>query len=192
MPAMYVPFQQEPSRAMHLVLRTDAEPEALVSAVRREVHAIDPELALSRVGTMEELMSSSTGQARYRMTLLGTFAGVALLLAAVGTYGVTAYAVSRRTREIGIRIALGAGRGDIVRLVIEQGMGPSLVGVAVGVAASLALTRFVSSLLYGVSGTDPTTFTAVVLLLTGVALAACYIPARRALKVDPLVALRYE
>jgi putative ABC transport system permease protein len=191
-PAMYVPFQQEPRRSMHLVVKTDVEPEALVSAVRGQVREIDPELALSSVGTMEDLMAISRGQARYRMTLLGTFAGVALLLAAVGIYGVTSYAVSRRTREIGIRMALGAGRGDVVRLVVGQGMGPALVGVAVGVAASLALARFVSSLLFGVSETDPTTFVCVVVLLTGVALAACYIPARRALRVDPLVALRYE
>jgi putative ABC transport system permease protein len=191
-PAMYVPFQQEPSRAMHLVVRTEVEPEALVSAVRGELHAIDPELALSQVGTMEELMSLSTGQSRYRMTLLGTFAAVALLLAAVGIYGVTAYTVSRRTREIGVRVALGARPGDIMRLVVGQAMAPSLAGVAIGVALALALAQSLSSLLYGVSSTDPTTFAVVVLLLTLVALAACYLPARRATKVDPLVALRAE
>jgi putative ABC transport system permease protein len=191
-PAMYVPFQQEWDHEMHVVLRTDVEPESLAAAVRREVRDIDPELALSQVGTMEELAARSTGQSRYRMTVLGAFAAVALLLAAVGIYGVTAYAVSRRTREIGIRVALGAGRGEIVRLVLAQGMVPSLVGVGVGVVASFALTRFVSSMLFGVSDMDPTTFVAVVVVLTGVALAACYIPARRALAVDPLVALRYE
>jgi putative ABC transport system permease protein len=191
-PAMYVPYRQEPSREMYLALRTDADPTALVSAVRRAVDDLDPELALSQVETMEDLMVSSTGRSRYWMTLLGAFAAVALLLAAVGVYGVTAYAVSRRTREIGIRVALGAGRRDIVRLVIRQGMLPSVVGIVLGLVASLALTRFVSSLLYGVSGTDPATFVAVVVLLTGVALVACYVPARRALRVDPLVALRYE
>jgi putative ABC transport system permease protein len=189
---MYTPYRQEPSREMHVVLRTDAEPETLVGAVRREVRALDPELALSHVGTMEGLVEGSAGQSRYRMTIFGAFAAVALLLAAVGIYGVTAYAVGQRTREIGIRVALGAKPADVVRLVVEQGMGPSLVGIALGVGASLALTRFVSSLLYGVDGTDPATFVAVVLLLAGVALAACYIPARRALRVDPLVALRHE
>ncbi len=188
--AMYVPFRQEPGSAMHLVLRTEVDPTTLVSSVRREVHSIDPDLALSQVGTMDELLSASTGQARYRMTLLGSFAAVALLLAAIGIYGVTAYAVSQRTREIGIRIALGAGRREIVRLVLEQGMGPSLVGIGVGIAASFALTRVVASQLYGVSDTDPTTFVTVVCLLVGVALAACYVPARRALRVDPLVALK--
>ena len=191
-PAMYTPYRQEPSREMHVVLRTDAEPETLVGAVRREVRALDPELALSHVGTMEGLVEGSAGQSRYRMTIFGAFAAVALVLAAVGIYGVTAYAVGQRTREIGIRVALGAKPADVVRLVVEQGMGPSLVGIALGVGASLALTRFVSSLLYGVDGTDPATFVAVVLLLAGVALAACYIPARRALRVDPLVALRHE
>jgi len=190
--AMYVPFQQEPSRWMHLVVKTEAEPETLVSAVRRAAREIDPELALSNVGTMEALMAASKGQARYRTTLLATFGAVALLLATIGIYGVTAYAVSQRTREIGIRMALGAGRGDVVRMVVGQGMGPALVGIGGGVMMSLALARFLSSLLYGVSETDPTTFVAVVGVLTGVALAACYIPARRALAVDPIVALRCE
>jgi putative ABC transport system permease protein len=137
-------------------------------------------------------MSESLGQSRYRGVLLGIFAIVALILAAVGIYGVIAYAVSQRTRELGIRIALGASKRDIFRLVVWQGMILSVIGVAAGVGASLALTRFLSSLLYGVSSTDPLTFTGVVLLLIGVALLACSIPARRAMKVDPMVALRVE
>lgn len=190
--AMYVPFPQEPVREMHLVIRTDSEPETLVPLVRREIREIDPELALSQVGSLEDLETLSTDKSRYRMTVLGAFALVALFLSAIGIYGVTAYTVSRRTREIGIRVALGAERGDIVRLVVGQGMAPSVIGIALGIVAALALARFVSSLVFGVSETDPSTFAAVVLLLTLVALAACYIPVRRALKVDPVRALRYE
>jgi putative ABC transport system permease protein len=193
-PAMYCPFTQEPFdiRMMTLVLRTEGAPESLVPAVRREVNSIDPELALADIKTMEQLMSESLGRSRYQGVLLGIFAVVALTLAAVGIYGVIAYAVSQRTREIGIRIALGAQKRDILKLIVRQGMILSVIGVAVGVGASLALTRFLSSLLFGVSSTDPLTFTSVVLLLIGVALMACFIPARRATKVDPMVALRAE
>jgi putative ABC transport system permease protein len=141
---------------------------------------------------MDQLVSESLGQSRYRVILLGIFASVALVLAAVGIYGVIAYAVSQRTHEIGIRIALGAQRRDIFGLVIRQGMVVSLIGVALGLGASFALTRLISTLLYGVSSTDPVTFATVVLLLLGVALAACSIPARRAMKVDPIESLRYE
>ncbi|HYN85038.1 MAG TPA: ABC transporter permease [Pyrinomonadaceae bacterium] len=190
--AMYVPARQEPGRSMHLLVRTHAEPSTLVAAVRAEVNAVDADLALTQVGTMDELLASSLGQPRYRAALLGAFAGVALLLAAVGIYGVLAYAVSQRTREIGIRLALGAQRGDILRMVVGRGMALTLLGVAVGLAASLLLTRYLASLLYGVSSTDPATFAAVVAVLAAVALLACLIPARRATKVDPMVALRYE
>jgi putative ABC transport system permease protein len=191
-PAMYVPFVQEPVRSMYLVVRTEVEPTSLVPAIRREVNAVDRDLALADIRTMDALVSESLGQSRYRVVLLGIFASVALVLAAVGIYGVIAYAVSQRTHEIGIRIALGAQRRDIFGLVIRQGMVMSLIGVGLGLAASFALTRLLSTLLYGVSSTDPFTFTAVVLLLVGVALAACSIPARRAMKVDPMESLRYE
>ncbi|HEX8141081.1 MAG TPA: ABC transporter permease [Pyrinomonadaceae bacterium] len=193
-PAMYAPFVQEPYniRMMSLVVRTDGEPTSMVAAVRREVNGINPDLALANVKTVEQLVSESLGQSRYRGVLLGIFAIVALILAAVGIYGVIAYAVNQRTHEIGIRIALGAQKRDILKLVVWQGMILSMIGVAVGVGASLALTRFLSSLLYGVSSTDPLTFGGVVLLLIGVALLACSIPARRATKVDPMVALRAE
>jgi predicted permease len=193
-PAMYVPFVQEPVnvRMMNLVLRVEGDPSNLVPTVRREVNDIDPDLALADIKTMEQLVSESLGQSRYRGVLLGVFAAVALALAAVGIYGVIAYAVGQRTREIGIRIALGARRRDIFRLVVGHGMALSLVGVAVGVAASLVLSRFLSSLLYEVSSTDPATFASVVLLLIAVALLACSIPARRATRVDPLNALRHE
>jgi putative ABC transport system permease protein len=191
-PAMYCPFTQEPSNMMTLVLRTEGDPASFVAAVRREVNSIDPDLALADIRTMDQLMSKSLGQSRYRGVLLGIFAMVALTLAAVGIYGVIAYAVSQRTREIGIRIALGARKLDIFRMVVGHGMILSLIGVAIGVAASLTLTRYLSSLLYGVSSTDPTTFTSVVLLLITVALLACSIPARRATRVDPMNALRHE
>jgi len=193
-PSMYCPFVQESFaiRMMSLTLRTEGDPTNFVAAVRREVNSIDPDIALADVKTMDQLVSESLGQSRYRGVLLGIFAVVALTLAAVGIYGVIAYAVSQRTREIGIRIALGARKGHIFRMVVGHGMILSLIGVAIGIAASLMLTRFLSSLLYGVSSTDPLTFTSVVLLLISVALAACSIPARRATRVDPMIALRYE
>jgi putative ABC transport system permease protein len=193
-PAMYSPFRQEPVgiRMMNLVLRAEGDPEGMIAAVRRAVNAADPDLALADIKTMEQLVSESLGPSRYRGVLLGVFAGVALVLAAVGIYGVIAYAVSQRTREIGIRIALGARGRDIFALVVGRGMLLSLLGVVAGVAASLALTRYLSSLLYGVSSTDPATFAAVVVILTTVALLACSIPARRATRVDPMDALRHE
>jgi putative ABC transport system permease protein len=164
----------------------------MVASVRREVNSIDPDLALADIKTMDQLMSKSLGQSRYRGILLGIFAIVALILAAIGIYGVIAYAVSQRTREIGIRLALGARKRDIFMMVVGHGMILSLIGVAVGGVASLMLTRYLSSLLYGVSSTDPTTFTGVMLLLITVALLACSIPARRATRVDPMNALRHE
>lgn len=193
-PAMYAPITQDPSniRAMTLVLRTEVDPASFVPAVRREVNSIDPDLALADIRTMEQLMSGSLGRSRYRGVLLGIFAIVALTLAAVGIYGVIAYAVSQRTREIGIRIALGAQKRDIFRMVVGRGLILSLIGVIIGVAASLMLTRYLASLLYGVSSTDPTTIASVVLLLITVALLACSIPAQRATRVDPMNALRHE
>ena len=193
-PAMYCPYNQEAFsiRAMTLVLRTENDPASFVASVRREVNRIDPDLALADIKTMDQLMSESLGQSRYRGVLLGIFAIVALTLAAVGIYGVIAYAVSQRTREIGIRIALGARKRDIFKMVVGHGMILSLIGVSIGVAASLMLTRYLASLLYGVSSTDPATFTSVVLLLITVALVACSIPARRATRVDPMNALRHE
>jgi putative ABC transport system permease protein len=193
-PAMYCPIIQEPLniRMMTLVLRTEGDPASFVAVVRHEINSIDPDLALADIKTMDKLMSESLGQSRYRGVLLGIFAIVALTLAAVGIYGVIAYAVSQRTREIGIRLALGARKRDIFRMVVGHGMLLSLIGVVIGVAASLMLTRYLSSLLYGVSSTDPTTFTSVVLLLIAVALLACSIPARRATRVNPMNALRHE
>jgi ABC-type antimicrobial peptide transport system permease subunit len=193
-PAMYAPYNQESFniRMMTLVLRTEVDPASYVAAVRREVNSIDPDLALADIKTMDQLMSESLGRSRYRGVLLGIFAIVALTLAAVGIDGVIAYAVSQRTREIGIRIALGAQKRDIFRMVVGHGLILSLIGVVMGLAASLMLTRYLASLLYGVSSTDPATITSVALLLITVALLACSIPARRATRVDPMSALRHD
>ena len=180
------------TRAMDLVVKTSAEPIGLVPAIKREVQAVDKDQPLANVRTLESLVIQSIAPRRFSLVLLGIFALLALLLGAIGLYGVMSYAVTQRTREIGIRTALGAQQSDVLKLVVGRGMKLALVGVGVGLAGSFALTRVMSSLLFGVSTTDPATFAAVTLLLTSVALVACYIPARRATKVDPMIALRYE
>jgi putative ABC transport system permease protein len=179
---------------MNLVVRTAGDPASIVNAVRGEVQALDPNLALYSVATMEQLIAErpSTFLRRYPALLMAVFAAIALTLAAVGIYGVISYAVTQRTHEIGIRMALGAERRDVLRLVIGQGMRLVLVGAAGGVLAALALTRLLRGLLFGVSATDPLTFIVVTALLALVALLACYVPARRAAKLDAMVALRYE
>jgi putative ABC transport system permease protein len=158
----------------------------------REIWAVDKDQSIGYVMPMDDLASESLAPKRVVTLLLGVFAGLALLLATVGIYGVIAYSASQRTHEIGIRMALGAQKGDVLRLVIGQGLKLVLMGVALGILVALGLTRFLSSLLYGVKPTDPVAFTAVSLRLTAVALLSCYIPARRATKVDPMVALRHE
>jgi putative ABC transport system permease protein len=156
------------------------------------VQAIDPDQPIAAIKTMQQWMETSVAAPRYRTTLLGLFAVVALVLASTGIYGVMSYSVTQRTHEIGVRMALGARRLDVLKLVVRQGMGLVVIGVALGLVGAFALTRVMASLLFGVTAKDPVTFVAVAALLALIAFIACYIPARRATKVDPLVALRYE
>jgi putative ABC transport system permease protein len=189
---MYFPMRQVPTRGMNLVARTSGDPLSIAPALRQQVSAGDRNLAIANLGTMKDLVSSSITQQKFILTLLACFAGLALLLAAVGIYGVMSYAVTQRTHEIGIRLALGARVGDVLRLVVRQGLGLTLIGVIIGMALAFALTRLMTSFLFGVTATDAMTFVTVALGLVLVALVACLVPARRATKVDPLVALRYE
>ncbi len=190
--SMFFPDRQQPSRPMFIVARTSADPLSLSSALRGAVAAMDKNLAVSNISAMEEIMAQSIGQERFTLLLLGLFSSLALLLAVAGSYGVMSYAVAQRTHEIGVRVALGAQTRDVLKLVVAQGMALVLAGVAIGLASSLALTRFIRGLLFGVSATDPITFVGVAALLAVVALIVCYVPARRAAKVDPMVALRCE
>jgi putative ABC transport system permease protein len=192
-PQMYLSYAQVGLFApRHLVVSTSVEPQSLTSAVRGAVWGIDRDQPVSNVRTMEDVLSESIARQRFSMLLLGIFAAVALLLAAVGLYGVMSYTVAQRTREIGLRMALGAQRSDVLMLVVGQGLKLALAGVALGLVAAFLLTRVMSSLLFGVSPTDPATLAVISLVLVAVALLAAYIPARRATKVDPLIALRYE
>lgn len=198
-PQLYFAFSQIPEKflpqvagRMNLVVRTTSDPMSVAAAVRREVQALDPNQPVYNVSTMEQTLDRSLATQRLATTLLALFAAVALILAAVGIYGVMAYSVTQRTHELGIRMALGAQRGDVLKLVVGHGMLLALVGVGVGLVAAFVLTRLMASLLYGVSATDPVTFAGVALLLALVALVANFIPARRATKIDPMIALRYE
>ncbi|HJQ25166.1 MAG TPA: ABC transporter permease [Blastocatellia bacterium] len=189
-PMMYLPMLDTPWT--NLVIRTAGEPTSLAAAVRQEVGKLDPQQPVAAIKPMAQWLSESVAQPRFRTLLLGVFAGIALLLSVLGIYGVMSYVVAQRTREVGIRMALGAGRLAVLRLVIGQGMRLALTGVVLGLAAAYGLTRLLASLLFNVSATDPATFIGIALLLAGVAFLACYVPARRATKVDPMVALRYE
>ncbi|MGB2987851.1 MAG: ABC transporter permease [Phycisphaerae bacterium] len=191
-PHIYVPFQQQTWPHMTFALRTDIDPVGLVNAVRSEVAAIAQEEAPFDFKTMEEYLAGSVGLARFSMFLLGLFAVLALVLAVVGVYGVLSYAVAERTHEIGVRMALGAHSRHVLHLVLRQGLTLTATGLGIGLALSLAGTRALSSLLYGIGAVDPVTFISVFLLLGGVALLACYLPARRATRIDPMVALRCE
>ncbi len=191
-PTVYWPHPELVMSGMTILVRTANDPLTLVSAVRNELQQMDPEQPMAAIATMDELLSGSLSRSRFTMLVLGVFAALALVLASVGIYGVIAYSVTQRTQEFGIRIALGASRRDVLRLVLGQGTRLTLLGIGLGIVAALVVTRLMATLLYGISATDPVTFTAVALLLALVALAACYIPARRATRVDPIVALRYE
>jgi putative ABC transport system permease protein len=196
-PEFYIPFLQPlfadaNIQPMYLVVRTKGEPGSVASIVRNEVAALDGDQPVSNVMTMDQRISDSVAPRRFNMFLLGLFAALALILAAIGIYGIMAFTVGQRTHEIGVRMALGARSSDVLKLVLRHGLGLALIGIAVGLAIAFAATRVLSSLLYGVSATDPLTFFGEALLLAFVALIACYVPARRATKVDPLIALRYE
>ena len=192
-PEMYASYIQRPERRLNLVVRS-AGPDAseLTPAVRASVKAFDPKQIIWRTQTVEDLLRTSVAPRKFNMFLLGIFAGVALVLAAVGLYGVMSYSVSWRTQEIGIRMALGAKRSDVLRMVVRQGMMMALIGVALGLVGAFSMSRVLVGLLYGVSPTDPLTFTGVSIVLMAVALLACLVPARRATRVDPIIALRTE
>jgi putative ABC transport system permease protein len=191
-PTVYWPHSELVMSGMTILARTSNDPLALLSTIRNQVQQLDPELPMAAIATMDQLLADSLSRSRFTMLLLGIFAVVALVLAAVGIYGLIAYSVTQRTQELGIRIALGAQRRDVLRLVLTQGTRLTLLGVAIGVLAALALSRVLGTLLFGVSATDPLTFAGVAGLLVVVALLACFIPARRATRVDPMIALRYE
>ncbi|MDT7604748.1 MAG: putative transport system permease protein [Acidobacteriota bacterium] len=200
-PMVFVPIPQLPDKLMKsvraftsasFVVRTTVAPASLSPSIKHEIAALDPTLPLSHISSMEEVAARSIASQRFNMLLLGSFAALGLLLAAVGIYGVMSYMVAQHTREIGIRMALGAQARDVVRLVVGQGLRLTLAGIIVGLAGAFALTRLMTTLLFGVTATDPATFVAIPLLLVAVALAACFIPARRATRVEPTVALRYE
>jgi len=179
-----------------LVLRTSASQPGggtnLATSVKKVLAEIDPNQPVTNIMTMDAVMAASLGDSRFFMQLFGIFAGVAVLLAAMGIYGVMSYSVSERTHEIGIRMALGAHRGDVLGLIAKLWLKLTLIGVAIGIALAIGVTRLISSFLFGVKPTDPLTYAAVAVGLAAIALLACYIPARRAMRVDPLVALRYE
>jgi putative ABC transport system permease protein len=191
-PELYVPYEQYPQGGTSLIIRTDGDPRLLVSAIRAKVAEVDAETPLYQIKTFEQFFGVAIAHPKFNALLLGLFAALSLALTAVGLYGVISFAVAQRTQEIGIRIALGAQSGDVVRLVMRQGMKLTLGGLAIGLAASWGATRLMESLLYGVDAADPATLALVVLLLLCVALLACYVPARRATRVDPLTSLRHD
>src|SRR5205807_9853654 len=191
-PQIYLDLYQTGAKRLALLLRGHFHTAAIADEVREQVQSLDPTLPVSGAQTLDETVSASLSQRRFSMEMITLFALTALLLAGLGIYGVISYLVSERTQEIGLRLALGASRSNILRIVLRQGLGLAIVGAAVGLVCALIVSHLMASLLYGVSPTDPGTFAGVTLLLMGVALLACYVPAHRAMRVDPMVALRYE
>jgi putative ABC transport system permease protein len=190
-PEIYLSYLQEPSTVLAVMMRTSVDPLQLGAAARQEISQIDKELPVT-ITTMDQIFSNSVSGQRFNALLLGIFASLALILASIGVFGVINYSVAQRTHEIGIRLALGAQRGDVFKLIVGHGLILALAGVTIGAIGAIALTRLMAGLLFGVSPTDITTFVSVSLIVIVVATFACYLPARRATKVDPLVALRYE
>jgi predicted permease len=188
----YFPDQQQPDNGLFLAVRTSSDPAFLSGAVVREIHAVDPNVPVYQIRTMQDRLYDSLARQRFSTTMLGAFALFGLILAAIGIYGVMSYLVTQGTRDIGVRVALGAQRANIIQMVLRQGLELTAVGIGVGLIGALALTRVMAGLLFGVTATDAFTFSAVALILTLVAVLATYIPARRATKVDPIVALREE
>jgi putative ABC transport system permease protein len=191
-PIMYVPFAQAPLWGAEVVVRSSLNAASVAAGIRGAVNSIDKNLPVTDVESFPEVLGASVAQERFRTLLMIAFSAAALLLAAVGIFGVISYSASQRTREIGVRMALGAQRAEVLKMIMAQGLRMALAGVGIGIAAALGVARFLTSLLYGVKPTDLVTFSAVSLLLIAIALLASYIPARRATKVDPMVALRHE
>ena len=189
---VFMPHLQASYGSMTYVVRTTSQPSVSLQAIKNEIWAVNKNLPFSSISTVDELVSRSLGERRFNLILLGAFAGIALTLAGIGIYGLISFSTSRRTHEIGVRIALGAQTRDIMTAVLKEGMLLTTAGLALGLIASIALTRLLSSLLFGITATDPLTFIAISLVLAGVALVACFVPARRATRVDPMIALRYE
>jgi putative ABC transport system permease protein len=191
-PQLYFPYAQKLWGQMTIIARTNVDPESLIPAMREAVWAIDKDQPITKIKTMEHYLAASVSQRRFNLIMLAAFSVIALILAGVGLYGVMSYSVTQRTHEIGIRMALGAQSSNVLGMVVRQGLKLIAAGVSIGLVGAILLTRLMSSLLYGVSVTDPVTYVVISVILTGVALVACLVPARRATKVDPMVALRYE
>ena len=188
----YFPFLQMPDNSMTAIIKASSDPNQLITSVRQAVKSIDPDQPIYNPRTMGDIRAESVAPERLNLTLLGIFAGIALVLAIVGIYGVMSYSVTQRTHEIGIRMAIGAQRRDVFKMILGQGMKLALIGIGIGLIGAFALTRLMASMLFGVEPTDATTFGAISVLLTVVALLACFLPGRRATKVEPTVSLRYE